>query len=958
MVLAVTALAPATATAHGPQSSCVQRETPFRQLRRCEELHELLEDAEDAGQLENLALVDRARTELQDCMSRLADQLRELEADVKGRLFPAPDAPAEGPDPFATVRQRARNLADDLSIMVLVVESADVDARGEGWDAEIARVRRLFEKLAMDASRLLALYWGETSLTVRGGTSAGNYQAGFTYALTEHLKTQSRILPGAHAPFRTVTGASAGAINSTLATFAGCEVVARPRPDDSVFFKVWIPVGIYGRHGGAGLAHDGWATDSPYALLSQQPLVDATRRLKAWIDAEAHFPPQGCDVDLGLTVTHLERSPYAVHYDVHRGGRETLLSADRQSEAFLFATELSEARGDAELDFRPLRPPVQGRRRAVADTDPERREAYPVLGTGFDDPAEVGRRRYDLADLMQVVLASSAFPGAFAPVELDYSRLNRDERALESYEDQPFIDGGVLDNTPLGLAIEIDSWRDRSRAQPTVVADSALCDLVPPTPRSYVFVEPTVIDWRLGGTRGEDVETPELKGIVGRYVEFSRALFSSALGGKLIDTSTTHPFIRRRHDDRVQPALLVPRRHMPITGERLARFMAFFEQDFRVYDFYVGVADGLRFARRDPVLTQLGIEPDFDDPRLDCVLDFYEAMGSIGRTTSAKELPASCRALEREALAALPSRSGARERLIRRAIKRMDEDWSSLPAAKREPLEAAQAWLAAHNFNALLVAMYNFRGWMESARYAGADDFDRFFVELDRANFRFVDVIRMSSIRVDDVDASDARIAIRDEIDRGLRRLARAQPTRRDAAVIQILGRTAANYYRVRWPGFVIGAGYAWIGGELWAGVAPLYFPIRFDVGGRGYQFRVADTSQDNGDLTRAQRMDLAGFSRLSFGLVQKPAVTWELGLGGTISQSFQFGAGDVTRGPLGDLRFGPEVSTSVVLGQRIYVEGQLAYFVDQLALGRGYGDRPVGEDLRPSLSIGWRWVW
>ena len=75
-------------------------------------------------------------------------------------------------------------------------------------------------------------------LTVSGGVSLGSFEAGYLYYLFETLK----LNPGLADP-RIFTGASAGSANALL-SLAGQLLGAEPRPDNSLFYRTWIPVGL------------------------------------------------------------------------------------------------------------------------------------------------------------------------------------------------------------------------------------------------------------------------------------------------------------------------------------------------------------------------------------------------------------------------------------------------------------------------------------------------------------------------------------------------------------------------------------------------------------------------------------------------------------------------------------------------------------------------------------------
>ena len=77
-------------------------------------------------------------------------------------------------------------------------------------------------------------------VTISGGVSLGAYEGGFSYYLTESLKQNK--LEYKYRP-KYYTGASAGGINSVLTLIETC-TFGRSEIDDSLFWKIWVPIGL------------------------------------------------------------------------------------------------------------------------------------------------------------------------------------------------------------------------------------------------------------------------------------------------------------------------------------------------------------------------------------------------------------------------------------------------------------------------------------------------------------------------------------------------------------------------------------------------------------------------------------------------------------------------------------------------------------------------------------------
>ena len=74
-------------------------------------------------------------------------------------------------------------------------------------------------------------------ITVSGGVTLGNHEAGYVYTLVEGLKrSESAVVP-------ITTGASAGSVNGFLAAVQGCRA-PQDDPTQTLFWNSWVPLGI------------------------------------------------------------------------------------------------------------------------------------------------------------------------------------------------------------------------------------------------------------------------------------------------------------------------------------------------------------------------------------------------------------------------------------------------------------------------------------------------------------------------------------------------------------------------------------------------------------------------------------------------------------------------------------------------------------------------------------------
>ena len=125
------------------------------------------------------------------------------------------------------------------------------------------------------------------AMTVSGGISLGNYEAGMNWAIIEIFRKERDRKNGAnHGELISVTGASAGSINALLSAIRYCEAKDFIEPDVTynLFHRTWSKVGfdsllpdeefydpnlsLKGMHEKGGKLTDG--------ILSRHPFMDAS----------------------------------------------------------------------------------------------------------------------------------------------------------------------------------------------------------------------------------------------------------------------------------------------------------------------------------------------------------------------------------------------------------------------------------------------------------------------------------------------------------------------------------------------------------------------------------------------------------------------------------------------------------------------------------------------------------
>jgi predicted acylesterase/phospholipase RssA len=398
---------------------------------------------------------------------------------------------------------------------------------------------------------------GPSALVASGGISLGSYEAGllyyFTYAQAQWEVLRSRPLPATARSmpvdvvprFSVATGASAGALNAFLAAVASCQTPTR-NPNDSLF-KSWIEIGWNDLLTGKSDANE---CRSFSGVLSREKIRQVMQQISAaWVDSPRWVD---CDVQFGVMVSNL--SPRNIPLSPGEPGDSSRIGVPRLTERFVF--QLQGTKGKA-----PVLRALGGSETGLAG------EFQPTLGV--DRPGtDPGQRTIE--ELFPVLMATSGIPGFFDPVRLTFAF-----GPGKAPQQGCFIDGGVLDNIPLSTAIRLMRLR-RPREQ---------CpECIPPPPGqpepSYFYLDPDNVEWLKPPQDGAPPET------ISSYGALLGGLVQGARKAELARAIEENPDDRR--------ALRVPVRRHVITGDLLAAFGAFFDVNFRWFDFYAGMADAQR----------------------------------------------------------------------------------------------------------------------------------------------------------------------------------------------------------------------------------------------------------------------------------------------------------------------------------------------------------------------------
>ena len=336
------------------------------------------------------------------------------------------------------------------------------------------------------------------SIAISGGISLGSYESGLNWALLKYIKIRrneiTALEPGKLPPqLMSSVGASAGSINALISAIDWCvddELISQYNStpavpikytynntvDDNLFRAVWLNVGI-----DQILPADKNVYRQGDGVFTRAAFDNQINQIKDILRSDIFR--SNCTIPFGLTVTRvdpLEMSIAGVEIENQRFMIPVRLQSDNSLS--------SNANISIESNLVNKADPYLGNVIYLRET----------LQTSQ------GRYVIDPDHLIEAVLASSAYPIAFSKVRLsncssqvsnDYSA-NIHECPPDTYPRiDDFIDGGVFDNVPLGIAKALaepskddlasrESWEDTARPYNYIYLDPDIRRPIAHTPTS------------------------------------------------------------------------------------------------------------------------------------------------------------------------------------------------------------------------------------------------------------------------------------------------------------------------------------------------------------------------------------------------------------------------------------------------------------------------------------------
>jgi len=354
----------------------------------------------------------------------------------------------------------------------------------------------------------------KASMVISGGVSLGAYESGYNWAIINILKrgkaTSDIIDPQLHS----VAGASAGSINALLSAMYWCQEDSVPLKNsvgNNLFYETWVNFGI------EDLAILGEDPSNQSSLFTQDGL--RKKGLKIIEHLKQPIYKKNCEVPLGVAVT--KATPVI----------EMISGIKVKNQNFSVPLTFREKNGQGIVENKTMPPST----------------TFYISIPGIEKDRNI---------LINLLLASGAFPAAFQQVKLDYRYKGKDHSHY-------FVDGGLYDNVPLDLAIELDNSSEY-----------------------FFFMDPS--NMRKEPIKEAKNEKEELP--VGFITPNIMPIFSSF---DIMQSMKLYQAINKNFRGTSDKTLILSSRYHPITGEFLGHFGAFLDINFRKYDYYVGVYDAI-----------------------------------------------------------------------------------------------------------------------------------------------------------------------------------------------------------------------------------------------------------------------------------------------------------------------------------------------------------------------------
>lgn len=395
-------------------------------------------------------------------------------------------------------------------------------------------------------------------MAIKGGISLGNYETGLNREVLKQMRSNKDI----GWELTAFSGASAGSINSILSAIDSCikdktiNFNGKSINDktDSNFMQESWDIGI------VQLARPPEEGEHVKSLFSRKDFLEKKALLKSLLNNQAIT---GCQMIFTMSVTRL--LPYKHQIE------ELKETIDFQR----FVVPLMAKEVDGRLKF------VNYSMKFENGEKDDNSKAMPSIYLRL---IEDEHGYIDFDHVWNLAMASSSFPMAFEPVELIYCHIEKLAKARVSKctlpglaEKSKFSDGGLFDNSPIGVALDVLLTKNESQSKGQYTPNSRI-----------IFINPDFF-------RNEKMQiqhpSPELNGIGG---------WGSYLG-EAFATAQSYEYrnaLKTISNKLGYSSLYFSNRYHDLLADIHFHFGAFYAKEYRIHDYLVGTYDGAHIVAR------------------------------------------------------------------------------------------------------------------------------------------------------------------------------------------------------------------------------------------------------------------------------------------------------------------------------------------------------------------------
>jgi len=433
-------------------------------------------------------------------------------------------------------------------------------------------------------------------LAIKGGVSLGNYETGINWMLLKYLQRLEEQDGPEYSKIMSFSGASAGSLNSILSAIDTCSPQVIESLENNLMRKTWdigidklLPSNQDRSSENTIVNHN----SLKLGLFSRGAFFDKYRDLELRINQPVE---KDCNILITISITRIE--PY--RYPVKEF--EEIINLQRFVVPVLVTAKVGEKISFRNVDFLKRAGDLYEDKSETGNRIPG-----PYLKLVENKHANSDFYSIDFQTIFDLALASSAYPIAFEPVELNYCfphHLIDGEACIEGRaETARFSDGGLFDNSPIGVSLDVASspqcWRIENITDGSCVAKKI-------SNTNIIYINPD--SYRTKNLTQHKQLASDAKVGLWNYGKYFLDSFHTA-------SEREYRSALKRIETESGASFFMTNRYHHLLADFHAHFGAFYADVFRQHDYMVGVYDGAYAIARLECKTELSNTAGQDKPR-------------------------------------------------------------------------------------------------------------------------------------------------------------------------------------------------------------------------------------------------------------------------------------------------------------------------------------------------------